>query len=87
MKNNLLRFLKTISSVGFLGFALSVSAQITPCKIFQSGMVLQRDVVVPIWGTASANAEITVACNGKEASATADSEGKWKVNFPATSYG
>ncbi|MCR4799629.1 MAG: T9SS type A sorting domain-containing protein [Bacteroidales bacterium] len=87
MKNNLLRFLKTISSVGFLGFALSVSAQITPCKIFQSGMVLQRDVVVPIWGTASANAEITVACNGKEASATADSEGKWKVNFPATTYG
>ena len=82
MKNNWLRILKIISSLGFLGFGLTVSAQITPCKIFQSGMVLQRDIVVPIWGTASANAEITVACNGKNASTTADSEGKWKVDCP-----
>ncbi len=87
MKNKLLQFAKVFMATTFLGAGLSASAQITPCKIFQSGMVLQRDVVVPIWGTASANAEITISWNGTEAKSTADATGKWKVEFPATNYG
>ncbi len=87
MKNKLLRFAKIIMMTSFLGAGLSASAQISLCKIFQSGMVLQRDVIVPIWGTASANAEISISWNGSEAKSTADANGNWKVEFPATNYG
>ncbi|MCQ2959381.1 MAG: T9SS type A sorting domain-containing protein [Bacteroidales bacterium] len=87
MRCSFLQAIKGLMAMTVLGASLSVSAQITPCKMFQSGMVLQRDVVVPIWGTASANAEITISWNGSEAKSTADADGKWKVEFPATNYG
>lgn len=87
MKNNWLRIIKGLMATSFLGLGFATTAQITPCKIFQSGMVLQRDVIVPIWGTASANADIKISWNGTEASTKSDANGAWKVEFPATNYG
>lgn len=75
--------------MGFLGATLgSVAQNFSTCPIFNSGMVLQRDVVVPIWGTADVNAKIKVEWNGISSDvAVADANGKWKVSFPETNYG
>ncbi len=89
MKKNLLRIVQGCMVVGFMGFAASASAQnFKTNALFQSGMVLQRDVVVPVWGTADKGTVITAEWNNvKSSAATADENGKWKIEFPATNYG
>lgn len=88
MKNKWLHFFKFVMASSFMSAGIVASAQtLKTSPIFASGMVLQRDVVVPIWGTTDANAEVTVSWNGVEAKSTADETGAWKVNFPATNYG
>lgn len=51
-------------------------------EIFQSGMILQREKPVIIWGIADAGDEITVSIQEKKGSGTADEQGKWKVELP-----
>ncbi|MEK0452066.1 MAG: hypothetical protein RL088_4334 [Verrucomicrobiota bacterium] len=53
--------------------------------IFSNSMVLQRDMKLPVWGTAAAGHEITVTFNGAAASAVADAQGRWLVELPAQS--
>jgi sialate O-acetylesterase len=45
--------------------------------LFADDMVLQRGVEDPIWGWTEPGKQVTVSMNGKTATATADSEGKW----------
>lgn len=46
-------------------------------KIFQAGMVLQREKTVRIWGTADAGAKITVTFQGQQAQTEADHAGNF----------
>jgi sialate O-acetylesterase len=56
--------------------------------LFASNMVLQRDVEDPIWGWTEPGRQVTVAMNGKSATATADSTGKWLAKIgPFTAGG
>jgi sialate O-acetylesterase len=55
--------------------------------LFSDHMVLQRDVPVPVWGTATPGTKITVAWRSHEASATTDKQGKWHAELPATPAG
>ena len=67
---------------------LSFAQSLTVNSVFQSGMVLQYGVDVPIWGTAEADAVVKVECNEKfSTESVADENGKWKVIFPSTNYG
>lgn len=50
-------------------------------------MVLQRDVVLNIWGWASPGEKVTVRFNGKRSSAVTGSNGKWLVKLPAMKAG
>lgn len=47
--------------------------------LFGDNMVLQRDLPVPVWGTADAGQKVTVRVGGKEKTATADATGRWKA--------
>jgi sialate O-acetylesterase len=87
MKNKWLSIAKIFMATSLVSLGLQSKAAITPNPVFQSGMVLQRDVIVPIWGTATPSATITVTCNSDITTATADENGKWKALFPATTYG
>jgi sialate O-acetylesterase len=50
--------------------------------VFGSHMVLQRDVPIPVWGTADAGEEIAVSIDGKQSAKTvADAEGRWKTTL------
>ena len=46
-----------------------------------SHMVLQRDMPVPIWGTAEPNAKICVKFRGQTLATTVDASGKWRVSL------
>ncbi len=57
----------------------SPAAEIALPAIFGDHMVLQRDVAVPVWGTAAPRAAITVTCAGHTAQARADARGAWRT--------
>ncbi|GDY14856.1 9-O-acetylesterase [Planctomycetota bacterium] len=56
-------------------------------KLFSDHMVLQRDQVVPIWGTAAPGAKITVTFREQEKTTSADADGKWSVKLDPLSLG
>lgn len=49
--------------------------------LFSDGVVLQRDVTLPIWGTAASGESITVEFAGQTQTAKADGKGNWRVNL------
>ncbi len=48
-----------------------------PAILFKDNMVLQRDKVIPIWGTAKPGAAVTVSIQDKIVRGQADTEGQW----------
>jgi sialate O-acetylesterase len=55
--------------------------------IFASGMVLQRDRPIPVWGHAAPGQQVTVAFGDHQKQAQADDRGRWQVTLPATAAG
>jgi len=54
-------------------------AELTVASVFTDQAVLQRDVPVPVWGTANPGAEVTVEFADQTKEATAGASGKWKT--------
>jgi sialate O-acetylesterase len=52
-------------------------------NLFQSGMVVQRDKPIPIWGWATPGEVVTVAFGDESRSDTAAADRSWKVELPA----
>ena len=67
-------------AVLFCGCATAL-ADVTLPPIVSDHMVLQRDMPVPIWGTADPNEKVTVTFAGQTKTATADAKGKWRVDL------
>jgi len=61
--------------------------QLSVAPIFQSHMILQRDVPINVWGKAKKNQEITIIFNEEAFSAKAAENGEWKVVLPPTAAG
>jgi sialate O-acetylesterase len=57
----------------------SVSANVSVTTLFSNSMVLQRNMKVPVWGSASSGESVTVTFNGQSKTATTGSNGKWKI--------
>ena len=74
--------IKIAAIVLVFAFAIGMpaSAAVTPNSLFGDDMVLQRDMPVPIWGTARDGETVTVAFQGQTVSTTA-SGGKWMVRL------
>lgn len=70
-----------IATLAFLAATLSLCAQITLPTVLSDHMILQREQPVPVWGSAEAGSTITVQFAGQKKTATADSNGKWRVNL------
>lgn len=60
---------------------LALNAELKLASPFTDHMVLQRDMPVPVWGSADPGATITVDFSGQQQSARADRSGKWRVNL------
>ena len=64
-----------------LGAVSALQAAVKPAPVFADHMVLQRELDVPVWGTADAGEEVTVAFAGQRLTATADEQGQWMVQL------
>ena len=62
-------------------------AEISLPQLFQSGMVLQRGKLIPIWGKATPGELVTVRFNKKQYATTADAHGCWRINLPKMNAG
>lgn len=69
------------------GFVAPASAEVKPGALFSSGVVLQREVEAPIWGTAAAGEKVEVTFAGKTLTAVPDDQGKWVVKLPPQKAG
>jgi sialate O-acetylesterase len=71
--------------------AVPARADVKPHALFADGMVLQRGIPCPVWGTAEAGEKVTVTLmtNGKAIATTAiaDQGGKWSVKLPPQEAG
>jgi sialate O-acetylesterase len=56
-------------------------ADVTLASPFTSHMVLQREMTVPVWGSADPGEQIAVSFAGQEKSATAGPDGKWRIDL------
>ena len=77
---NILSSSVTAVVVALLCFNASY-AKITLPDVIGDAMVLQRDSAVPIWGQADPREVITVRFGKQVKKATADSNGRWRVNL------
>lgn len=60
-------------------FPPMLRATVQPASPFGDHMVLQRQVLVPVWGTAQAGERVTVRFGAQRKSVRAGSDGKWRV--------
>ncbi|MDD4922545.1 MAG: sialate O-acetylesterase [Bacteroidales bacterium] len=66
--------------ISLAAFALSAKADIVPNSLFSDHAVLQRDMIVPVWGTARTGEKVTVEFAGQKAETVA-TDGKWTVKL------
>ncbi len=55
--------------------------------IFGDGMVLQRDIDIPIWGTAVPGSGVNVSISGVQVSTSANDDGNWDLYLPKMKAG
>lgn len=67
--------------------ALVAKAKILMPQMFQSGMVLQRNKPIAVWGNADKGERVVITFNKKKYSTTADNNGKWRINMPKMKAG
>ncbi|RXG32373.1 sialate O-acetylesterase [Leeuwenhoekiella marinoflava] len=65
----------------------ALQAQLKLPRLISDGMVLQRNVEVPVWGWTEANAAVTVSFNDKEYNTQASADGSWQVKLTAMKAG
>ena len=67
---------------------LHANAEVVLPKLFSSHMVLQREMPVPLWGTAAPGEKFTVSFRNQTKPVEADPQGKWRVSLdPLTAGG
>ena len=64
-----------------LTFTFTAAADVTMPPVLGNGMVLQRDLPVPVWGWADAGEKISVSFAGQTKTAKAGANGKWMVKL------
>lgn len=85
-KENLLVYIRVKRMVVLLPYLLLVFLQPAVCEVrlprlVSDGLVLQREADVDIWGWAEPGEKVSVAFRNKTYPATADKNGKWKIQM------
>ncbi|MCC2672570.1 MAG: Sialic acid-specific 9-O-acetylesterase [Armatimonadetes bacterium] len=65
----------------FLCGASPAAAEVKLNPLFSSGMVLQRNTEVPVWGTAAKGEQVTVQIQDQTVTAVGDKDGTWKARL------
>ena len=73
--------MRLIPAIIVLSFATVAHANVTLPDVISSGMVLQRDQAVPIWGKADPGEAVSVRFNGQVKTTTAGADGRWMIRL------
>ena len=73
--------LLSIISIILISLSHFVIADIKLPTVIGAGMVLQRDMPVPIWGWADEGENVSFTFAGQTKKTTADANGKWMVKL------
>jgi sialate O-acetylesterase len=74
--------------LAFLGQTAAAAADASLLHaLFRDHAVLQRDVLIRVWGEAKAGDRVSVTLDGSSASGRADRKGNWEVLLPAHAAG
>ncbi|MBC8009874.1 MAG: hypothetical protein H7067_07235, partial [Burkholderiales bacterium] len=72
-------FVPFVATLPFLVTAARADIALHP--LFSDGAILQRDTAVPVWGTATPGANITITFAGQSLTATAAPSGRWQTTL------
>ena len=70
-----------ISFIACLALAQAGVAEVELPGVLSDGMVLQRELPVPIWGTANPGESVSVSFAGQKVRTEAGADGKWLVKL------
>lgn len=83
-----------MNSTIHLGLLVALSslshADLRPASIFNSHMVIQRDLAAPVWGWSDPGEQVTVTFSGQTKSTTTNATGRWTIQLdplPANTTG
>ena len=79
--------MKKLLIICLIIMSTAAEAKIQLPQLFQSGMVLQRDKAIPVWGKADAGEMVTVRFNKKQYVTTAGLDGRWRIDLPKMKAG
>ncbi len=79
--------MKRISIFLFIFLTFQAKANVMLPRFVSNGMVLQRNIVIPIWGWAEAGEKIEVSFKGKSYTTITGADNKWKVNLDKSKEG
>ena len=68
-------------------FFLKTNANVRLPKLISDGMIVQRNIEIPVWGWASVGEKISINFRGDTFVTTCDKNGKWRINLPASKVG
>ena len=71
----------------FIFLSIQAKANVILPRFISNGMVLQRNITIPIWGWAEAGEKIEVTFKGKAYSTITGSDNKWKINLAKSKQG
>ena len=81
MKRQILFFFLALVGV------VSTEAKVQLPRLFQSGMVLQRNKPIPVWGKADPQEKVILRWNKRQYATVADDAGRWRIDLPKMKAG
>ncbi|SVC38534.1 uncharacterized protein METZ01_LOCUS291388, partial [marine metagenome] len=73
--------IRCFASLTLLTFSTTLLAEVKLPPVIGAGMVLQRDLPLPVWGWAEAGEKVSVSFAGQTKTAKAGDDGKWMVKL------
>ena len=70
-----------IAMLAMAWLATAASAAVQLAEVFSDHMVLQRDMAVPVWGTAEPGELVTVKFRDQAQTVTAGADGQWQIKL------
>lgn len=81
------KYTHPIMSLLLLCLSVSVMADVRLPQLLSSGMVLQRNAEITLWGWADADEELAISFDGQTYRTTADDAGEWQARLPEKKAG
>jgi len=81
MKQSIALGVASLSILCLLVTAPLMLGEVRLATCFSDNMVLQRDMPVPVWGTADSGERVTVEFAGQKKTTTADGSGNWMIKL------